>query len=94
MTTFKQKIIQDLTDSGFFPEQASEVFDRLVEHPAQIYMQGRWNDDYTSYPPMMLNILAVAVDSIALDYIKEKMPNAWFRPMFDKELVKELGIAV
>ncbi len=93
MTTFKQKIIQDLTDSGFFPEQALEVFDRLVEHPAQISMQGRWNDDYTSYPPMMLNILTVAVDSIALDYIKEKMPNAWFRPVFDKELAKKLGIA-
>lgn len=40
----------------------------------------------------MYTILLVAMRGIALEYIKEKMPQAWFRPMFDDEMAKELGI--
>ncbi len=93
MTTFKQALIEDLTSSGFFPDQALEVFNLFVEQPAQSSMKGRWDEDVTGYPKMILSISLVAIRSVALDYIKEKMPNAWFRPMFDKELAEELGIA-
>jgi len=92
MVTFKQAIIEELTSSGFFPDQALEVFERLVANPAQKSMQGRWDEDYTSYPKPVFSILLVAVKSVALEYIEEKMPNAWFRPMFDDNLAKTLGI--
>jgi len=92
MTTFKQALIEDLTSSGFFPDQATEVFNLFVEQPAQVSMKGRWNEDVTGYPAMILNISLVAIRATALDYIKEKMPKAWFRPVFDKEMAKELGI--
>jgi hypothetical protein len=92
MTTFEQAIIEELTSSGFFPDQAQEVFDRLVANPAQASMKGRWKEDYTGYPKPVYAILLVAMRGVALDYIKEKMPQAWFRPMFDDEMAKELSI--
>jgi len=92
MTTFKEAVIEELTSSGFFPDQAQEVFERLVANPAQASMQGRWNDDYTGYPKSIYAIVLLAVKGIALEYIKEKMPKAWFRPMFDDKMAKELGI--
>lgn len=92
MATFKQAIIEDLTSSGFFPDQALEVFNLFIEQPAQASMKGRWNEDVTGYPAMILNISMLAIRSVALEYIKEKMPKAWFRPVFDDEMAKELGI--
>lgn len=92
MITLKQAVIEELTNSGFFPDQALEVFERLVTDPAQKSMEGRWDDDYTDYPKPIFSILLVAVKSIALKYIEEKIPDAWFRPMFDDNLAKTLGI--
>jgi hypothetical protein len=92
MTTFKEALIEDLTSSGFSPDQALEVFSQLVERPEQASMKGRWDEDYTGYPAPIFSILLVAIRNIAFEYIKENMPNAWFRPIFDKEMAKKLGI--
>ena len=90
--TFKEALIEDLTSSGFSREQALEVFAQLTKRPEQASMKGRWDEDHTGYPASIFSSLLVAIRNIAFEYIKENMPNVWFRPIFDKEMAKKLGI--
>lgn len=92
MTTFKEALIEDLTSSGFSADQALEVFNQLTERPEQVSMRGRWNEDHTGYPASIFSILLVAIRHIAFEYIKRNMPNAWFRPMFDKEMANAIAL--
>jgi len=82
--------IKELTSRGMFDNQAKEVMDRVVEDSknkdsANNSMNSRWTDDIDGYPAPMKVVIYMGIEPIALEYIKEKIPEAWFRPMFDKE---------
>ena len=82
---------EELKKRGMFDEQAHEVMERVVlnshsnENSVHWDMRDRWSDNINNYPPMLQPIVFMGIEPIALEYIKEKCPNAWFRPMFDKE---------
>jgi len=80
--TFYEFGIKRLTEWGMFDNQAKEVMLREMETNEP--MQGRWMENMESYPDIAKNIIWMGIEYTALEYIKEKCPEAWFRPLFDK----------
>jgi len=72
-------LIKELVLNGMFADQARDIVDRCK--PIE-YMDGRWNHSFIDYPDLIRTLLWIAVKPIALEYIDEKCPQAWFRPMF------------
>jgi len=88
--TFYEFGIKDLVSKGMFDIQATEVMNRVVidsknKDSANNAMNGRWDDKVEDYPPTMSVVLSIAIEPIALEWIKDTLPEAWFRPMFDKD---------
>lgn len=83
MTT-KDKVIEYLTDKGMSSDEAEEVFKRAVP---ELERSGRitWHRPADEYPDVVYITLFVALRRIALIYIDETCPLAWFRPMFSDD---------
>jgi hypothetical protein len=92
MQTFEQKLKEQLVAYGMFEDWADEVIGRLKSTDVTKSMEGRWGDEVSGYPDSVYAILWVSAKREALEYIKENCPQAWFRPMFDDEMAKELGL--
>jgi hypothetical protein len=72
-----------LHKNGMFENQIEDVVKLIVEDESMKEMKGRWGDtkeDYGSAP--MLQIIIISARPIALKYIDDNCPQAWFRPMF------------
>jgi hypothetical protein len=73
-----------------FPEQAKEIMETVVKdsrsNPGSINrcMNDRWYENVDDYLPMILHLLFNGIEPFVLVYIKEKCPEAWFRPIFDR----------
>jgi hypothetical protein len=81
--TFKEKVLDLLYNNGMFQDQAEQVLERVVTDDACTDFQGRWNDRVEDYPSLMVNLLWMAVKRVALAWINENCPQAWFKPLFD-----------
>jgi hypothetical protein len=86
--TIREKFEQMLYERGLFPEQAKAVMDRAVEDAALAAMRGRWGDDVSGYSEQLIPALGVSVGRVALEWINENCPEAWFRSLFESEGVK------
>lgn len=82
--TFESKAIEYLYQNGMFEDQAKAVVEIAKAAPENEPMKGRWQDDIEGYPPTMLQVLALSLDSAAVEWIDANLPHAWFRPMFAK----------
>jgi len=81
--TIAEEVKKFLSDRGMFPNQVEDVFKLASEYYAHNEMVGRWNDkpsDYGQAP--IMNIILANVKDIALKYIDETCPEAWFRIAF------------
>ncbi len=89
--TIRETLKKRLCDNGLSDQQAQEVMDREIEEDAegQKLMAHRWNDRMEDYPAAMLNVLWFSVRRRTLQYIDEKCPKAWFRPMFETQQTQE-----
>lgn len=89
--TFKEFGVKKLFSMGMFENQAEAVMEKVIsdsktnKESPNIDMKDRWDDDITGYPECMLTVLFIAIKPFALEWIKENMPEAWYRPMFDSE---------
>lgn len=81
--TFRQWATKFCSDRGMFDDDAKAVVDLLIADPTSEPMQGRWDEDVSGYPPQMIAVTAVALKSVALKYIEEKTPMAWYKAMFE-----------
>ena len=70
---------------GMFRDQAKAVVDRFAADPRGETMRGRWDDDVTGYPKGFAIVMGIAVSSMAVAWIDENLPRAWYRPMFAGE---------
>ncbi len=83
--------VNHLEQMGMFKSQATEVMNKVVTESRENVesinreFKDRWGDDSNDYPPICLNLVFMGIEPIALEYIKETCPEAWFRPIFDKE---------
>lgn len=82
--TFEQNMKMLLEQSGMFPEQAQEVIELSKTDNINESMKGRWSDDVEGYPPMMVKVLWMSTKTIALQWIDENLPEAWYRSMFSE----------
>jgi hypothetical protein len=64
-----------------FESQAKEVYEMLI---LEEDIQSLMNKNIGDYPPMFVGIIGMTIDGIAMKWIKEHKPNAWFRHMFDE----------
>ena len=84
--TFEQRMEKELFDRGLFEDEAKQIL-ALAKSDETLKAMDRWGDDVEGYPPQMLGVIWVGVRRIALKWIVENKPLAWYRPLFeDKEL--------
>jgi len=81
--TVEEKIRKMLIQNGLSDDQTDEVIKLLKESDLTKSMANRWSDSIDSYPSMIITVLWISAKKIALEYIDETFPQAWFRPMFE-----------
>lgn len=83
--------VNEMKNRGMFKNQAEEVMQNVIsdsESNAESVnreMEGRWGDSIDDYPPMLKVTVFMGIEPFALEYIKKNCPEAWFRPMFDRD---------
>lgn len=84
MTT-KEKLIAWMVGNGMFEDQAQEVFN-LVRPALEIDgYRITWDRPAEEYPNAMYAVWILTLKPIALAWIDENCPMAWFRPMFTSD---------
>lgn len=79
--TIRQVITAQLIGMGMFDNQANEVV-ALAEEKVES-MQGRWDSQASDYPPAVVKITFMHVKKVALEWINNNAPQAWFKPLFE-----------
>ena len=83
MTTIK-KLESMLVNNGMFQPQAEEVIKIAI--PKLNELSGgykiTWDRPADEYPQAMYNLMFIAVKPIALKWIEENCPYAWYKDMF------------
>lgn len=87
MKTIKDKLIEMLENRGLSNTQAkqviSETLPKLEEDTELKDYKINFNDSYGAYPPAIYNIIFEFLKPLALGWIKNNKPEAWFRPLFE-----------
>ena len=81
-----------LCDNGMFPDQAKKVME--VAKP-ELEIDGyrvTWDRPAEEYPEPFYKVGYLIVRRVAGEWLKENLPKAWFRPMFDDEYAKKIGL--
>ena len=79
--TIEQSVFERLVNCGMFDSQALAVLE-LVKADTDENMHGRWSDSFEDYQPVVEPLIWSNVKRIALIWIDENKPKAWFREMF------------
>jgi len=82
--TVKEKLINMLVEYGMFEEQAKEVIELAIPKLNELA------DDYVitydapddQYPTGVYTVWFISIKKIALQWIDENKPEAWYREMF------------
>lgn len=78
--TFDQAISSRLEESGIWPQDVQSILE--LAKKGMPTMDDVWSRSTIGYNPVVLNVAWIAVKSIALEWIEENQPNAWYKPMF------------
>ncbi len=83
MTT-REKLQGMLVNNGMFESQAKEVMEIAMPELNNLVedYQITFDRPASEYPSVIYNILFLAIKPIALKWIEEKIPMAWYKPMF------------
>ena len=82
MTT-REKFEKVLSDQGMWPEQAKDVMDIAIPVIDSRYdHKMAWGMTADGYPNKLYAALFFTIRPIALKYIDDNMPNAFFRDAF------------
>lgn len=87
--TIREHYTQYLEGNGLLPGQAASVMDAVEANDDP--MKGRWQDQVSDYPPLMIRALVLSVNAEALAWIESNCPNAWFKPMFAEQSKPQSG---
>jgi hypothetical protein len=82
--TVREKLESMLVANGMFEKQAKEVIELSIQKLNELA------DDYkitfenpsNQYPDMIYNLWYITIKQIALKWIDDNKPMAWFREMF------------
>lgn len=84
MSTVNQKLISNLVNKGMSEQQAGEVIKIAIpEINKEIKDYNITLESVsTDYPEVIFDILMMRMKPIALKWIEENKPHAFFKPMF------------
>ena len=68
-----------LSENAMSEDDVEGVIALVEEHALFNSMQGRLNEDVFAYPNIMMNLCIINIKVVALEYIDEHCPQAWFR---------------
>lgn len=88
MATFLESGKAYLVISGMWPEDADKIMQTAMDAPANEAMRGRWNDDVSGYPIVMMNVLTLSIRFAASKWLAANKPNHWARVVFDDSSVE------
>lgn len=82
--TAREKLEQMLVNNGMFESQAKNVMEIAIPELNNILDDYKFTFDRpaSEYPNVIYNILFLHIKPIALKWIEENVPMAWFKPMF------------
>ena len=83
MSTFIENLKKKLAENGMSEEQAEDVMAEVIKHDSLSDMKQRWKDDVSGYSPAILSSLWIIIKPLALEWIDEHKPEAFFRVMFE-----------
>ncbi len=78
----REKAMKALSERGMFDTQAVEIIEKYLNSPLGEMMKDRFDDDESNYPPQMFVGVWIGLKQTALEWIDEKKPKHWARPMF------------
>ena len=98
--TFEEKAKELMISYGMFDTQADAVIALCKEKGEDEFpgMRDRWRDDIEGYPEMLFPAIWNSIKRVALEWLEENKPEAWFKPMFMEEkdwpedLKKQMGV--
>lgn len=73
-----------LVSNGMFEEQAEQVMELAIPELNSVIDNYNitFNSPSNEYPDVVHNVIFLAIKPIALKWIDENKPHAWFRDMF------------
>ena len=73
---------EHLHSCGMFEESIVEVVKLIPEAEVMKPMVDRLGERTSNYPPPISKLFILSLNTIALKYVDEHQPQAWYRPMF------------
>jgi hypothetical protein len=80
--TIREKLEKQLFENGLFEKDASEVVKHFENSKLGEPMKGRMDEDASTYPAPLFNILWVSIKAAAVEWIDANCPQNWARAMF------------
>jgi hypothetical protein len=79
----QDKLEAQLVNHGLFEDQAKAILEEAKASKLCEPMAGRWQEDDSCYPPMMLVVVWASVKHVAAEWLKRNAPQHWALPMFE-----------
>ncbi|MFZ1787194.1 MAG: hypothetical protein WAT92_02745 [Saprospiraceae bacterium] len=82
--TVKNKLSNMLVEYGMFDSQAEKVMEKAMPELNSLVEDYSisFNRPSDEYPKPIYDVLFLAIKPIALKWIEENIPMAWYKPMF------------
>jgi len=81
--TIEEEITSCLVNRGMFESDAAVVMAQAKESGTLSSMSGRWDHQIDDYPAVLVSVTRISVMDVALDWIIENKPHAFYRPLFE-----------
>lgn len=83
----REKFEEMLVNNGLFPDDAKSIMEvAMPEIDKQVEnYKFTWDRPASEYPDVIYNVVFLSIKPIALKWIEENRPMAWFRPMFEAQ---------
>jgi hypothetical protein len=92
--TTKMKLVAMLIANGLFESQANEIIKLAIPEIDKLNngYQITWDRPASEYPGVLYPLLFISIKPIALQWIEDNCPQAWFKPMFQSKENLEVHI--
>lgn len=78
----REKAVEALVQNGMFEDQAAEIIEMYLKSSLGKMVRERFDDEESDYPPELFVAVWFGIKKIALQWIDEKKPKHWARPIF------------
>lgn len=84
--TIEEKMKELLENHGMWADGLEHTLKAMKEDALLEDMRNRWNDSVDDYPQPLISVVWLNVRSIALKWVDENCPQAFYRPLLAGEM--------